>query len=97
MTKIFLTQDTQQHPTSPEYRLETLLPGSKPVGTTAFQLAVGFGQPPGGVYVVPLQPSLSCVLPVNWFSLDSVPALRVPRMLWRCQEINTGLGDSGTT
>lgn len=38
-----------------------------------------------------MQLSFSCVLPVHLFSLDSVP-----KMLWRCREINMGLGDSGT-
>lgn len=76
--------------------METLLPVSKPAGITASQLSIGFGQPPGRVYIAPIQFSLSCVLPVYLFSLDSVPALLVPKMLWRCREINMGPGDSGT-
>lgn len=43
-----------------------------------------------------MQLSFSCVLPVHLSSLGSVPALLVPKMLWRCREINMGLGDSGT-
>lgn len=77
LTKIILTQDTEQHPNFPVCRLEALLPASQSVGTTAFQLSLGFGQIPGGVYIAPMQPFLSCVLPLYLFSLDSSPALLV--------------------
>lgn len=60
------------------------------------QLSIGFGHPPAGVHLAPMQLSLSCVLPVYLFSLDSVPASLVPKMLWRCREINMEPGDSGT-
>lgn len=77
LTKVFLTQDMQQHPSFPVWRLEVLLPASKSVGTTAFQLSLGFGQIPGEVCIAPMQPPLSCVLPLCLFSLDSAPALLV--------------------
>lgn len=77
LTKIILTQDTEQHPSFPVCRLEVLLPASKSVGITAFQLSLGFGQIPGGVYIAPIQSPLSCVLPLYLSSLDSAPALLV--------------------
>lgn len=68
----------------------------KTCGNCSFPAFRRLWSSPWGVCIGPTQLSLSCVLPVYLFSPDSVPALLVPKILWRCREINTGPGDSGT-